>query len=179
MTGGNARPVGQVLGVVHVVQVPGIIEHPALRGNVGVHDLLQLLGGDGGRGHLERRVEGGEVDLEAVLVPPVQHHGLEPVTPEYLVRQIGAARLELGVTGLVGSLQHRHQLKLLLGQLGGRDVVEGGVLVDHVDDLQRPDKEDTALVALVWGNIECLHFLSYLAFKANVSLQQLQGYLKI
>ena len=97
VTGGDEGPIWQMV----IVQISGVTEHPTLRGHVGVHDLLQLLGRDGGCGHLEGRVEGGEVDLEPVLVPPVQHHRLEPVTPEDLVRQIGAAGLELCIARLI------------------------------------------------------------------------------
>ena len=167
VTRGDAGPIWQMI----VVQIPCVTEHPTLRGHIGVHDLLQLLGGDGGGGYLEGRVEGGEVDLEPVLVPPVQHHGLEPVTPEYFVRQIRAAGLKLCIARLICTLQHRDQLKLLLGELGGRDVIERGVLVNHMDNLQRPDEEDAALVAFVWGDIEGLHLLSDLSLKTDVTLQ--------
>ena len=46
----------------------------AAGGDEGAHDPVQLLGRHGGRGHLEAGVEGGEVDLISVLIPPVDQH---------------------------------------------------------------------------------------------------------
>ena len=172
VTGRNTCPIRQV-----VVKLLRLIKHPTLGGNVWVHDFLELLCGDGGCCHFEGRVESGEVDLEPVLVPPIEHHGLEPMTPEDLMRQVGAARLELSITRLVRSLEDRDKLKLLLGEFRGGDVIEGGVPVNHVDDLQRPDEKDAALVAFIWGNVESLHLLCDLALKTDVALQQLERYL--
>ena len=56
------------------------------------------------------------------------------MTPEYLMWEVGGAGLELGVARLVGPLQHRHQLKLLLGQLRGGQIIERRLIVNLMDN---------------------------------------------
>ena len=91
----------------------GVVPLPGL-------EVVQVPGGVPGRVHLVGRVEGREVDLELVVVLPVQLHLLKPVTPQYFTGKIGGPLivvrlfdfkksyylpcLECHVAGLIGSL---------------------------------------------------------------------------
>ena len=57
--------------------------------------MLQVPGGVPGRVHLVGGVEGGEVDLEPVVVLPVELHLFEPVAPEDLTGQVGRPDREI------------------------------------------------------------------------------------
>ena len=70
--------------------------------------------------------------------------------------------LECHVAGLVGPLHHDQQLEPLPGEVLGRHVVEGGGLVDDVDDVQRPDEEDAGLRGGVGQHRDVLHLLVHL-----------------
>ena len=59
-----------------------------------------------------------------------------------ILGQVKSPGLESHAAGLNGSLHDDDQLELLLGEVGGVHVVERRLLVDHVDNLQRPDEED-------------------------------------
>ena len=52
-----------------------------------------MSGGVPGGVHLVGGVEGGEVDLELVVVLPVQLHLFKPVTPQDLTRQVGGPEI--------------------------------------------------------------------------------------
>ena len=52
-----------------------------------------------GRLHLIRGVEGREVDLEPVVVLPVELHLLEPVAPQDLTGEIGRPGLNYYIEG--------------------------------------------------------------------------------
>lgn len=58
--------------------------------------------------------------LILVVVFSVDHHGLESVSPEYLVGQVGGPGLEGHAARLDRALQGHVQLELVSGQLGGR-----------------------------------------------------------
>ena len=57
---------------------------------------LEVAGGAGGGLHLVGGVEGGEVDLELVVVLAVEHHRLEPVAPQDLVWKVGGSEALIG-----------------------------------------------------------------------------------
>lgn len=149
-------------------------ERSALWRHIGLHDPVQLFGGDCRRGMLEGGVKGGEVHLITILISSEEQHGLEPVAPENLVGQIRCSGLELGVARLVGPLQHHHQLKLLLGKLDSSQFIERRLFINDMNNLQRPHKEDTTLIILVWTDLQRLHLLQNLSFKTYLSFQQLQ-----
>ena len=81
--------------------------------------------------------------------------------------------MEGHAAGLDGSLHDDDQLELLLGEVGGVHVVERRLLVDHVDNLQRPHEEDAGLVAGVGRHGEARHLLGHLALRARAPPQDL------
>ena len=132
----------------------GVVPLPGL-------EVVQVPGGVAGGVHLIGRVERGEVDLELVIVLPVQLHLLKPVTPQYLTRQIGSPWnafrliscfiwlslpcLECHIAGLIGSLQNDQKFKPLPGKIVSSHVVKWRVLINDMDNVQWPDKEDARL----------------------------------
>ena len=68
--------------VLHGLLDDGVLSLPGLQ-------VVHVSRGVPGRVHLVRGVEGGEVDLEPVVVLPVQLHLLEPVTPQDLAGKVG------------------------------------------------------------------------------------------
>ena len=53
--------------------------------------------------------------LKLIVVLPVEHHRLEPMTPEDLARQVGGPGLEIHARRLNAALHDDCDLKLLLG----------------------------------------------------------------
>ena len=104
--------------------------------------------------HLVCGIKGGEIHLKLVVIFSIENHRLKPVTPENFSREIRWSRLKRHAAGLDSPLHDHNELKLLLGQVGGVEVEEGRVLVDDVDNLQRPHKEDVGLFIGVRGHLE-------------------------
>ena len=92
--------------------------------------------------------------MKLVVIFSIENHGLKPVTPENLSWEIRRSRLKRHAAGLDSPLHDHNELELLLGQVGGVEVEEGRVLVDDVDNLQRPHKEDVGLFIGVRGHLE-------------------------
>ena len=86
---------------------------------------LEVPGGAGWCLNLVSRVKSGEIHLELVMIFPIEHHGLEPMTPENLIWQIRRSCLKGHAAGLDGSLHDHDKLKLFLGEVGGVEVEEG------------------------------------------------------
>ncbi len=82
--------------------------------------VVQFVGGADGRVHFVGGMESRKVDLVLVVVAPVQHHGLEPVTPEYFMWQIRRSGLKSVAAGLVHALQDDMQFKLVIHHVRGR-----------------------------------------------------------
>ncbi len=95
------------------------------------------------------------------------------MTPEDLARQIGGPGLEVHASCLCAALHQHNDLKLLLGQLAGRQVIQRRLLVNNVNNVQRPDKEDTVLGIGVRKDLQHVHLLVELALLRDAPAQQL------
>ena len=113
-------------------------------------------------------IKGGEIHLKLVVIFSIENHGLKPVTPENLSREIRRSRLKRHAAGLDGPLHDHNELELLLGQVGGVEVKEGRVFVDDVDNLQWPHEEYVGLFIGVRGHLE--FYLEILHFRNQIDL---------
>ena len=87
------------------------------------------------------------------MIFSVENHGLEPVTPENLIWEIGRSCLKCHAAGLDSALHDHNELELLLGEVGGVEVEQGRVLVNDMNHLQWPHKEDVGLLTGVRGHL--------------------------
>ena len=113
--------------------------------------------------------------LVLVVVLPVEHHGLEPVSPEDLPRQVGRPRLECHARRLDRALQRHVDLELVLGELRGGHAVEGALLVDLVDDGGGPEEEDARLLGAVGLDLDRGDVVEHLALLGDAAADQLGG----
>ena len=86
--------------------------------------------------------------------------------------------MESHAAGLNGSFHDDDELELFLTQVISGHIIERRFLVNDVDDLQRPDKEDAGFRGGVWGDLETCHLLGHLTLRCRVPSQYLGGYLR-
>ena len=77
--------------------------------------------------------------------------------------------LKVHAAGLNRPLHDDQKLKPLSGKISGVDVVKGRIFVDHMNNLQGPDKEDTALVSGVGVHLHNLHLMVDLSLLSDAS----------
>ncbi len=73
-------------------------------------------------------------------------HGSELVAPQDLLRQVRCAALAAGGCGLHGAVERHQQLKVLFGQVLGREAPQRASLIQHVIEGER-QKQERALAA--------------------------------
>ncbi len=95
------------------------------------------------------------------------------MTPEDLARQVGGPRLEVHARRLRAALHEHNNFKLLLGQLARRQVIQRRLLVNNVNNVQRPDEEDAVLGIRIRKDLQHVHLLVQLALLGDASAQQL------
>ncbi len=95
------------------------------------------------------------------------------MTPEDLARQIGGPGLEVHARRLRAALHEHNDLKLLLGQLARRQVIQRRLLVNNMNNVQGPDKEDTVLGIRIREDLQHVHLFIQLALLRDAPAQQL------
>ena len=102
--------------------------------------LVQLLGAAARGRNLHGVAELGVVHrVHAVLLG---HRGHEALPPQDLLRHVRRPGLRGDARGLHHPLQHHDHLDVLVLQVGGGQLVQGAVLVDHVADDEGGHEED-------------------------------------
>ncbi len=73
----------------------------------------------------------------------VGQHGSELAAPQDLLRQVRCAALAAGGCGLHGAVERHQQLKVLFGQVLGREAPQRASLIQHVIEGERQKQEWT------------------------------------
>lgn len=98
------------------------------------------------RVHLVRVVEQAVVHVVREFLLTVGNQRLEPVSPQYLRRQVRGARLRRLARRLGGAFHQYDDLETFMDQIGRRHVVQWTGAVDNVHHHHRPDHEQVGIV---------------------------------
>ena len=83
--------------------------------------------------------------------------------------------LEVHIICFICSFKNDQQFKLFFDKIRLTHIIEGRLLINNMNNVERPDKEDAGLSGHIWLHSDHLHIMVQLPFFTNPPSQYLHG----